>query len=81
HGTEVAYLLVYVDDIVLTASSTALLQHIIYSLHKEFDMKILGALHYFLGISVTQDARESKLGFDGDPVSDSTLFRSLAGGL
>ncbi|GJS63872.1 putative reverse transcriptase domain-containing protein [Tanacetum coccineum] len=57
YGTEVAYLLVYVDDIVLTASSTALLQHIISSLHKEFDMKILGALHYFLGISVTQDAR------------------------
>nr|GEW26926.1 ribonuclease H-like domain-containing protein [Tanacetum cinerariifolium] len=26
HGTEVAYLLIYVDDIVLTASSTALLQ-------------------------------------------------------
>ncbi|GKA71472.1 ribonuclease H-like domain-containing protein [Tanacetum coccineum] len=112
HGTEVAYLLIYVDDIVLTASSTALLQRIISSLHKEFDMTDLGALNYFLGISVTRDARgmflsqkkyamellerahmsncnstrtpvdtESKLGSDGDPVSDSTLYRSLAGGL
>ncbi|GJY90096.1 ribonuclease H-like domain-containing protein [Tanacetum coccineum] len=57
HGTEVAYLLIYVDDIVLTDSSTALLQRIISSLHKEFDMTDLGALNYFLGILVTRDAR------------------------
>ncbi|GKB11430.1 ribonuclease H-like domain-containing protein, partial [Tanacetum coccineum] len=57
HGTEVAYLLIYVDDIVLTASSTALLQCIISSLHKELDMTDLGALNYFLGISVARDAR------------------------
>ncbi|GKC76694.1 ribonuclease H-like domain-containing protein [Tanacetum coccineum] len=57
HGTEVAYLLIYVDDIVLTDSFTALLQRIIYSLHKEFDMTNLGDLNYFLRISVTRDAR------------------------
>ncbi|GKA93494.1 ribonuclease H-like domain-containing protein [Tanacetum coccineum] len=33
HGSDTAYLLLYVDDIVLTASSTALLQRIIASLH------------------------------------------------
>ncbi|GJX37518.1 ribonuclease H-like domain-containing protein [Tanacetum coccineum] len=54
HGSEVAYLLIYVDDIVLTASSTNLLQRIISSLHKEFDMTDLGVLNYFLGISVTR---------------------------
>ncbi|GJT44819.1 ribonuclease H-like domain-containing protein [Tanacetum coccineum] len=37
-GSQVAYLLIYVDDIILTASSLALLKHIIASLHKEFDM-------------------------------------------
>ncbi|GKB29827.1 ribonuclease H-like domain-containing protein [Tanacetum coccineum] len=57
HGTDVSYLLIYVDDIVLMASSTALLQRIISSLHKEFDMTDLGALNYFLGILVTRDAR------------------------
>ncbi|GKC31171.1 ribonuclease H-like domain-containing protein [Tanacetum coccineum] len=57
HGTEVAYLLIYVDDIVLTTSSTSLLQHIISSLHKEFDMTDLEALNYFLGILVARDAR------------------------
>ncbi|GKE41637.1 ribonuclease H-like domain-containing protein [Tanacetum coccineum] len=53
HGSKVAYLLIYVDDIVLTTSSTNLLQRIISSLHKEFDMTDLGAFNYFLGISVT----------------------------
>ncbi|GJR81071.1 ribonuclease H-like domain-containing protein [Tanacetum coccineum] len=37
-STYTAYLLIYVDDIVLTTSSTALLQKIIFSLHREFDM-------------------------------------------
>ncbi|GJX24855.1 ribonuclease H-like domain-containing protein [Tanacetum coccineum] len=56
HGFEVVYLLIYVDDIVLTTSSTDLLQRIIPSLHKEFNMTDLGALNYFLGISVTRDS-------------------------
>ncbi|GJU95716.1 ribonuclease H-like domain-containing protein [Tanacetum coccineum] len=112
HVSEVAYLLIYVDDIVLTASSMDLLQHIISSLHKEFDMTDLGALNYFLGIYVKRDStgmflsqkkhaldlldrahmancnptrtpvdRESKLGSDGDPISDPNLYRSLAGSL
>ncbi|GKC26088.1 ribonuclease H-like domain-containing protein, partial [Tanacetum coccineum] len=50
-GSQVAYLLIYVDDIILTASAPALLRQIIDSLHKEFDMTDLGALNYFLGIS------------------------------
>ncbi|GKC41914.1 ribonuclease H-like domain-containing protein [Tanacetum coccineum] len=54
-GTDTTYLLIYVDDIVLTASSTALLQKIIFSLHREFDMTDLGALNHFLGISITRD--------------------------
>nr|GEV55712.1 ribonuclease H-like domain-containing protein [Tanacetum cinerariifolium] len=39
-------------DIILTASCPALLQQIIGSLSNEFDMTDLGALNYFLGISV-----------------------------
>ncbi|GJY70444.1 ribonuclease H-like domain-containing protein [Tanacetum coccineum] len=38
-------------DIILTASSTTLLQRLIRSLHSEFDMTDLGALNYFLGVS------------------------------
>ncbi|GJS86381.1 ribonuclease H-like domain-containing protein [Tanacetum coccineum] len=111
-GIDTAYLLLYVDDIVLTASSEGLLQQIIGSLHQEFAVTDLGPLNYFLGISVTCDSSglflsqkkyaieilekahmvscnpsrtpvdiESKLGVDGDPISDLTLYRSLAGSL
>jgi hypothetical protein len=52
YGGETAYLLLYVDDIVLTASSESLLHRIIASLQKEFAMKDLGVLHHFLGVTV-----------------------------
>jgi hypothetical protein len=48
------YLLLYVDDIVLTASSEHLLHRIITALQQEFSMKDLGPLHHFLGLSVTR---------------------------
>lgn len=50
HGKELAYLLLYVDDIILTASTKTLLQSIITSLSNEFAMTDLGHLHNFLGI-------------------------------
>jgi hypothetical protein len=56
HGTEVAYLLLYVDDIVLTASSQSFLQQIISALRREFSMTDMGPLHHFLGISVERRA-------------------------
>ncbi|GJS71134.1 ribonuclease H-like domain-containing protein [Tanacetum coccineum] len=108
-GADTAYLLLYVDDIVLTASSEILLHHIIRSLHQEVAMIDLGSLNCFLGISVTRDSSrlflshkkydveilkranmancnpsrttidtESKLDSNGDPVSNATLYRSLA---
>ncbi|WVZ51462.1 LOW QUALITY PROTEIN: hypothetical protein U9M48_002608, partial [Paspalum notatum var. saurae] len=55
-GTGIAYLLLYVDDIVLTASSSTLLQTIMGRLHSEFTMTDLGTLHHFLGISVTRSS-------------------------
>jgi hypothetical protein len=51
-GSHTAYLLLYVDDIILTANSTVLLNSIIASLSSEFSMSDLGELHHFLGINV-----------------------------
>ncbi|XP_051202590.1 uncharacterized mitochondrial protein AtMg00810-like [Lolium perenne] len=51
-----AFLLLYVDDIVLTASSTGLLDRIMASLRSGFAMTNMGSLHYFLGIAVTRDS-------------------------
>ncbi|KAE8713006.1 hypothetical protein F3Y22_tig00110220pilonHSYRG00054 [Hibiscus syriacus] len=54
HGSDMAYLLLYVDDIILTASSEHLRKSIMAHLNSEFAMKDLGFLNYFLGISVTR---------------------------
>jgi hypothetical protein len=51
-GSDAVYLLLYVDDIILTASSTELLRRTISALQREFAMKDLGPLHHFLGIIV-----------------------------
>ena len=52
HGVDTAYLLLYVDDIILTASTAELLQRLTTRLRDEFALKDLGPLHYFLGIEV-----------------------------
>jgi hypothetical protein len=51
-GSDTVYLLLYVNDIILTASSTELLRRTISALQREFAMKDLGPLHHFLGITV-----------------------------
>nr|GEV90483.1 ribonuclease H-like domain-containing protein [Tanacetum cinerariifolium] len=71
-GIDTSYLLLYVDDIVLTASSESLLQQIIRSLHQEARMATCNP-------SRTPIDTESKLKSDGDSVSDPTVYRSLAG--
>ncbi|XP_023743004.1 uncharacterized mitochondrial protein AtMg00810-like [Lactuca sativa] len=112
-GNDIAYLLLYVDDIVLTTTSSALKAHLITGLKQEFDMTDLGPLSYFWGISVTCTNNtmflsqrkyieeiltranmeackpvatsvdtNSKLSLhNSEPVSDLSLYRSLAGAL
>jgi hypothetical protein len=55
-GIDTVYLLLYVDDIVLTASNTALLQQTISALKREFTTNDLEPLHHFLGVSVQHQA-------------------------
>lgn len=51
-----AYLLLYVDDIILTANTPTFLSHIISKLCSQFAMSDLGPLRHFLGIQVTTTA-------------------------
>uniref|UniRef100_A0A2N9GV31 Reverse transcriptase Ty1/copia-type domain-containing protein n=1 Tax=Fagus sylvatica TaxID=28930 RepID=A0A2N9GV31_FAGSY len=53
-GKVIAYLLLYVDDIVLTSNTPSYLDHLIHQLNSVFDLKDLGSLHYFLGLQVTR---------------------------
>lgn len=50
HGNCVMFLLLYVDDMLLTGNNNDLLQQLITSLNSVFRMKDMGPLHYFLGI-------------------------------
>jgi hypothetical protein len=47
-------MLIYVDDIIVTSSSSEAVTALLWDLKKEFALKDLGDLHYFLGIGVTK---------------------------
>ncbi|CAA7024026.1 unnamed protein product [Microthlaspi erraticum] len=51
-GTTLLYLLVYVDDIVVTGNDPAAIEATIKNLATRFSLKDMGALSYFLGIEV-----------------------------
>lgn len=110
---EAVYLLVYVDDIIITGTSPTLIDHITSSLHATFTIKDLGCLSFFLGIEAISTssglllsqnryigdllhrakmdgakpvATPMQTGLqlsksDGDPFSDTHLYRSIVGAL
>ncbi|RVW86311.1 Retrovirus-related Pol polyprotein from transposon RE1 [Vitis vinifera] len=51
-SNHVVYLLVYVDDIILTGSSDTLVSQFVDYLAQRFSLKDLGPLSYFLGVEV-----------------------------
>ncbi len=54
-GGDTFFIGVYVDDIVLAGENEARIQEVKEMLASKFDIKDLGRLTYFLGISVIQD--------------------------
>ncbi|XP_024010192.1 uncharacterized protein LOC112085240 [Eutrema salsugineum] len=112
-GADLAYILLYIDDIVLAASSPKVLGLIIESLKTEFPMTDLGKIHHFLGMKASYNEQgpllsqatylseiltragmqackscatpvdlKSKLSVNsGEPVTDATEYKSLAGAL
>jgi hypothetical protein len=52
HSNITCYLMVYVDDMVLTGNNPAFLNQFVTALNNKFSIKDLGPLHHFLGIEV-----------------------------
>ncbi|OMO97226.1 Reverse transcriptase, RNA-dependent DNA polymerase [Corchorus capsularis] len=56
-GTKIAYLLVYVDDLILTGNDSNFLADFSQALTSQFSLKYLSQLHYFLGIELLQTSQ------------------------
>ena len=52
HGGHLIYLLVYVDDIIITGDNDGFVQQFVTLLSQQFSLKDLGQLFYFLGVEV-----------------------------
>ena len=53
-GDDITLLIVYVDDMIVTGNNLKKIEKLQNYLSKEFEMKDLGALKYFLGIEVSR---------------------------
>ncbi|KAL8161261.1 hypothetical protein V2J09_012750 [Rumex salicifolius] len=53
-GSATLYILIYVDDIIVTGNTPASVDKVIATLASKFSLKDMGNLHYFLGVEVTR---------------------------
>jgi hypothetical protein len=55
HGSSVIFILIYVDNILITGHNSTSIVTLITKLQSDFPLKDLGQLHYFLGMEVLHD--------------------------
>lgn len=53
---DVLFLLVYVDNMLITRNHNEILNNFVQKLDKTFSLKDLGSIHYFLGLDVHRDS-------------------------
>ena len=81
----VVYMLVYVDDIIITENNSSFFKSLVTKLNSEFSLKDLRSLDYFLGIEVKSQPNgvpiltQSKLRYESFP--NPTHYRSVMGAL
>lgn len=77
-GGDIAAVLIYVDDLLITGNSSVLIQDLKATLHSNFKMKDLGDLKYFLGIEVLRSKNGivlSQRKYALELISDCSLWR------
>ena len=71
-GSSVAFLILYVDDILLIGNDVTLLESVKAYLNKNFSMKDLGEAAYILGIKIYRDRSKRLIG-----LSQSTYLHKV----
>src|SRR6185436_16452957 len=74
-GSSVAFLILYVDDILLIENNISMLESIKTSLKNSFSMKDLGEAAYILGIKIYRDRSKRLIGLSQDTYIDKVLKR------
>ena len=72
-GSSVAFLILYMDDILLIGNNTEFLDSIKGYLNKNFSMKDLGEAAYILGIKIYRDRSTSLINFSVSTYLDKFL--------
>ena len=72
-GSSVAFLILYVDDILLIGNNTNFLDSIKGYLNKNFSMKDLGEVAYILGIKIYRDRSRRLIGLSQSTYLDKVL--------
>lgn len=73
--TSKLYLLIFVDDLVLTGSDSKQIDDLKSEMNKNFKMKDLGPVSYYLGISISQNTSEGILTLDQSNYLENVLKR------
>ncbi|KAL0319889.1 UNVERIFIED_CONTAM: Retrovirus-related Pol polyprotein from transposon TNT 1-94 [Sesamum radiatum] len=72
-GSSVAYLVLYVDDILLIGNDVKMLGDIKARLPTQFSMKDMGEASYILGIKIYRDRSKRMLGLTQSPYIEKVL--------
>ena len=72
-GSSVAFLVLYVDDILLIGNDIELLESVKSYLNKSFSMKDLGEAAYILGIKIYRDRSRRLIGLNQSTYLDKVL--------
>ena len=75
-GGEIFYHGVYVDDIILAGSSEDRVKEVKAALSQKFEIKDMGKLHHFLGMSIVQN-EENKTVWIGQPAYTKNVLKKF----